>query len=255
MDSGFNLEGKVAIITGGSRGIGRATALAFAEEKSKVAVASRKLPDLKAVVKEINALGGEGLAVVAHMGKSEDIRNLVDQTVNHFGRIDILVNNAASNPAIGPSEDMEERTWDHVMNVNLKGVFLLTQLVGRLMIKQGGGKIINISSTGGIKPGQNGLLAYNVSKGGIIMMTKALAQEWGKYNIRVNVVAPGLVETHLAEALYNDEEYGKRVLQSVSMGRLGQPDEIASVILFLASQASNYMNGATVVVDGGRIYH
>lgn len=255
MSYDFKLKGKVVIVTGGSRGIGKATALAFAGEKSKVVIASRKLPDLEAVVKEIKAAGGEGLAISTHMGKYEDIQNLVNQVIERFGRIDVLVNNAGSNPAIAHPEDLEERTWDHVMNINLKGVFLLTQLVGRQMIKQGGGKIINIASTGGIKPGMEGLLAYETSKAGVIMMTKVMAAEWGKHNIRVNVVAPGLVATNLSVALVEDPEYSKRVLGSVSLGRLGKPEEIASVILFLASQGAEYMNGATIVVDGGRIYH
>lgn len=255
MNCDLNLEGKVAIVTGGSRGIGKAAALALAKAKCKVIIASRKLPDLETVCKEINGLSVDSLAVATHMGKMEDIQNLVNQTISHFKRIDILINNAASNPALVPSEKLEERTWDHVMNVNLKGVFFLTQLVGRLMIKQSSGKIVNIASAGGIRPGQDGLLAYEVSKAGLIMMTKALAKEWGKYNICVNTVAPGLVDTHLSAALSQDPAYRQIVLQSVALGRLGTTDEVANIIAFLSSPLSNYITGATIVVDGGRIYH
>lgn len=249
------MEGKVAIITGGARGIGKATALALARAKCKVVVDDRKLEDLEHVTKEINDLGAESLAVAAHMGKMEDLHTLVNKTMDCFGRIDILINNAATNPALGPSEDLEERTWDHIMNVNLKGLFFLTQLVGRVMIKQGGGKIISIASGGALHPGRDGLLAYEVSKAGVIMMTKALAKEWGKYNICLATVAPGLVETRLSEALSKDPVYRQKVLDSVALNRLGTSEEIAGIITMLASPIGNYVTGTTIVVDGGRTYY
>jgi dehydrogenase/reductase SDR family member 4 len=255
MSNELNLEGKVAIVTGAARGIGKVTALALAQAKCKLVLDDRKLPDLDGVTKEINDLGAECLAVAAHLGKIEEVKHLVNEAINRFGRIDILVNNAATNPAIVASENLEERTWDHIMNVNLKGTFFLTQSVGREMIKHGGGKIINIATAGVIRPGQDGLLAYEVSKAGLIMMTKALAKEWGKYNICVTAIAPGLVATQLSEALAKDPVYKQTVLNSVALGRLGTPEEIAGMIIALASSLGNYVTGTTIVVDGGRVYH
>lgn len=250
----FNMEGKVSIITGGSRGIGREVALALAGAKSNIVIASRKLPDLEGVVKEIKSLGVQAEAVATHLGHPEEIKNLVKVAMERFGRIDVLVNNAASNPALVPTIDLEERTWDHIMNVNLKGTFLLTQLIGRQMINQGGGKIVNISSVGGIKPGADGLLAYETSKAGLIMMTKMLAKEWGKFKINVNAVAPGLIETAFSKDLYEDEARRNEILQVSAIKRLGKPEDVAAMVLYLACPLSDYMTGQTVVVDGGRVF-
>lgn len=250
----FDMKGKVSIITGGSRGIGKEAAVALAGAGSDIVVASRKIADLEQTVREIESLGVRAMAVATHLGHPEEIKNLVNQAMEKFGHVDVLVNNAASNPAIAPTTELEERTWDHIMNVNLKGTFLLTQLVGRQMIKQGKGKIVNVSSVGGIKPGADGLLAYETSKAALIMMTKMLAKEWGKYGLNVNAVAPGLIETSFSKDLYQDEKRREEILSVSAIKRLGKPEDVAALILFLACPLSDYMTGQTVVTDGGRVY-
>ncbi|MBI2909357.1 MAG: glucose 1-dehydrogenase [Chloroflexi bacterium] len=246
----FSLAGRVAIVTGGSRGIGRAIALALAEAGADVVVASRKLPDLESVAGEITALGRRSLAIAAHMGRSEDIENLVSTVRQEFGRIDILVNNAGTNPVFEPLLKSEERAWDHIMNVNLKGYFLVSQAVARTMITQKKGSIINVASVGGLRP-LIGLGIYSVSKAGVIMLTRALAGELGKYNIRVNALAPGVIQTRFSEALWGNPEILRRTVESSALGRIGQPEEIAGAALYLASDASSYVSGQTIVLNGG----
>ena len=204
----LSLEGKVAIVTGGSRGIGKAIALTLADAGADVVVSSRKLADLELVAEEIRGLGRRSLAVAAHVRESEDIRNLVEKVKSEFGRIDILVNNAATNPAMGPLVDMEEKMYDQIMNTNLKGYTLMSQLVAKQMISQGGGSIVNISSILGVTP-DKGLGLYCISKAGIIMLTKAMAKELGEYNIRVNGIAPGVIQTRFSQALWEDEQLMK----------------------------------------------
>jgi dehydrogenase/reductase SDR family protein 4 len=235
----FSLEGKVALVTGGSRGIGRAIALAFAENGADVAVSSRKLPDLEVVAEEIKARGRKSMAVASHIAKLEESTNLVEKVKAEFGRIDILVNNAGTNPYMGPLIDAEEWAWDVTVNVNLKGPFMLGQLVARVMREQGGGNIINISSTAGINPSM--LHIYSVTKAGLIMLTRVMAMEWGKYNIRVNAIAPGLIKTRFSEALWKGTPAEEHA---------GKPDDIAGAALYLASDASKYVSGETVVVSG-----
>jgi len=245
----FSLDGKVALITGGSRGIGRATALAFAHAGADVAVTARKLPDLEKVVAEIKALGRRSLAVSAHMGKMEDIPRLVKEVVAYFGRIDILVNNAASNPNMASALDVDERAWDVIMNTNVKGAFFLSQAVARVMKEHGGGCIINVASAGGIRP--HILPAYSISKAALIMATKAMAVEWAKYGIRVNAVAPGLTHTRFSEALWGNEENLEMLMDRVPMKRFAEPEEIAGAMVYLASPAASFVNGAVLSVDGG----
>ena len=247
--SKVSLEGKVALITGGSRGIGRASALAFADAGASVVVASRKLPDLEGVVKEIEAKGVKGLAVASHVAKIEDSQSLVEQVKAEFGRIDILFNNAGTNPYYGPLLNAEEWAWDATMNVNLKGQFFLSQLVARMMKEQGGGSIINTSSVGGLRPSD--LNIYSVTKAAFIMLTKVMAKEWGQYGIRVNAIAPGVIKTRLSEQLWKDPEVGERAAKNRAMLRLGEPEEVGTVALFLASDAASYVTGETIIVDGG----
>ncbi len=250
-DSRFSLNGKVALITGGSRGIGRAIALAFAGAGADVVIAGRQLPALEEVVKEIKAKGSKGLAVASHVAKIEDSRNLVEKAKAEFGRIDILVNNAGTNPYFGPLVDAEEWAWDVTMNVNLKGPFMLSQLVARMMREQGGGNIINTASVAGLRASR--LNIYSVTKAALIMLTQVMAKEWGVYNIRVNAMAPGVIETRLSEALWKDPAKGKEAANNTTLGRIGVPDDVAGVALFLASDASGYVTGTTIVVDGGEI--
>ena len=237
--SKISLEGKVALVTGGSRGIGRATALTFAEAGADVAISSRKLPDLEEVAEEIKAKGMICLAVASHIAKIEESRTLVEKVKAEFGRIDILVNNAGTNPYGGPLIDAEEWAWDATMNVNLKGPFLLSQLVARVMREQGGGNIINIASAAGIRP--SALHIYSVTKAGLIMLTQVMAKEWGQYNIRANAIAPGLVKTKFSEVFWKG---------SPAEDRIPVPEDIAATALYLVSDASRYVNGETIVIGG-----
>jgi len=245
----FSLEGKVALVTGGSRGIGRAIALTFAEAGADVAITSRKLPALEEVAEEIKEKGRKSLAIASHVAKIEDSKTLVDRVKSEWGKIDILVNNAGTNPYYGPLLNAEEWAWDVTMNVNLKGPFLLGQLVAGLMREQGGGSIINIASIAGIIPSE--LNIYSVTKAGLIMLTKVMAKEWGQYKIRVNAIAPGVVKTRLSEALWQEPEKGEQAAKSKALGYIGLPEDIAGAALFLASDASSYLTGETILVDGG----
>jgi dehydrogenase/reductase SDR family protein 4 len=249
--SKISLDGQVAVVTGGSRGIGRASALAFADAGADVVVASRKLPDLEGVAGEIKAKGRKGLAVASHIAKIEESKNLVEKVMAQFGRIDILMNNAGTNPYYGPLLKAEEWAWDVIMNVNLKGQFFLSQLVARVMKEQGRGTIINTASVAGLRAGE--LSLYSVTKAGLIMLTQCMAKEWGQYGIRVNAIAPGIVKTRLSEALWKEPEVAKAAEQNCALLRLGEPDEVAGVVLFLASEAASYMTGETIVIDGGEL--
>ena len=255
--SQFGLEGKVAIVTGGSRGIGEATALAFAKAGADVVATSRKLPDLEKVAGEVEKLGRKSLAVATHIDRMEQIQPLVDRVVAEFGRIDILVNNAGTN-FFAPAIDMTPEGWDAVVNLDLKGLFFLSQACARVMKEHGGGKIINISSVSGLKV-QVPTGHYSIAKAGVIMATKVMALEWSQYNIRVNCIAPGAIETRLYGAIFallpEDEAKERReaARQRIPMKRVGEPREIADAVLFLASEASSYVTGQTFAVDGGSL--
>ncbi len=249
--SKVSLAGKVALITGGSRGIGRAAALTLADAGADIVITARKQPDLEAAAKEIEAKGRRVLAVSSHAAKTEEIKPLMDKVMAEFGRIDILMNNAGTNPYLGPLLKAEEWAWDVTMNVNLKGPFFLGQAVARVMKEQGGGVIINTASVAGIRPGS--LHIYSVTKAGLIMLTRVMAREWGQYNIRVNAIAPGVIKTRLSEALWKDPERGEHAAKETSLGRLGTPEDVAGVVLFLASDTSRYVTGETIAVDGGEM--
>ncbi len=245
----ISLEGKVALITGGSRGIGRAIALTFADAGADVVVSSRKLPDLEVVAEEIRAKGRKGLAVASHVAKLEESQSLVERVKAELGRIDILVNNAGTNPYMGPLIDAEEWAWDVTMNVNLKGPFFLSLMAARIMREQGGGNIINMASDAGINP--SALHIYSITKAGLIMMTRVMSRAWGQDNIRVNAIAPGVIKTRLSETLWKGPDGSERGGQGVPLRRLGVPEDIAGAALYLASDASSYVTGDTIVVDGG----
>ena len=245
----FSLEGKVALVTGGSRGIGKAAALGLARAGADVVVASRKLPDLEKVAEEIRGLGRKSLAVEVHVGRVEQIDNLVSKVKEEFGRIDILVNNAGTNPTMSQALEIEERAWDSIMNLNLKGLFFLSQAVARVMKEQGGGKIINIASTAGITP--DILPVYSISKAGVIMASKVMAQQWAQYNIRVNTVAPGLTKTQFSQALWSNPDILQAAMGRTPMQRIAEPEEIVGAIIYLASDASSYVTGQVLAVDGG----
>jgi len=248
--SKFSVPGKVALVTGGSRGIGRAIALGLAEAGADIILASRKLPDLEAVAHEISQKGRKALPVAANVRHLPEIDDLVKEAVTEFGHIDILVNNAATNPVFGSVFDMDERAWDVTMGLNLKGYFFLSQAVGRLMWDKGGGSIINVASEDAFRPGV-GAGVYSITKAGVVMLTQVLAQEWGQYNIRVNAIAPGIVRTRFSEALWSNPAVLELRKSNTALGRIAEPEEIVGCALFLASEASSYVTGQTILVDGG----
>lgn len=254
MDCSFlSLEGKVALITGASRGIGKAIAVAFADAGADLAIASRKLEDLEKVAGEIKTKGRKALCVPTHARKMDDLENLVQKTMEAYNRIDILVNNAATNPAMGPIVDTDEKTYDHIMETNLKGYFMLSKLAGKIMRDQKTGTIINISSAGGVSPAE-GLGPYCISKAGINMLTKAMALEMGPYNVRVNAIAPRIVKTKFSEALWSNEKLMKLEYQFTPLKCVATPEEIAQTALYLASSATNYMTGHVLVMNGGAFF-
>jgi NAD(P)-dependent dehydrogenase (short-subunit alcohol dehydrogenase family) len=250
--SRFSLEGKVAVISGASRGIGHASALALADAGASVVVASRKIADLEPVAEEIKAKGVKSMAIAAHIAKIEDSKALTEQVMKAFGRIDILMNNAGTNPYYGPIMNQDEKTYDITMNVNLKGLFFLSQLAARIMKSQGGGCIINTASIGGLRAGELGV--YCVTKAAVIMLTQVMAKEWGQYNIRVNAIAPGVIKTRLSEALWKDTAVSAKAVAQIPLMRLGEPEEVAGTVVFLASGAGRYITGETIVIDGGRVH-
>lgn len=245
----FSLKDKVALITGASRGIGEATAIGLAQAGADVAIVSRKLPDLEKVGEEIKKLGRKCLPVQAHLGKVEEINHLVKRVLEEFRKIDILVNNAATNPTMAQAIDVDERAWDSIMNLNLKGLFFLSQTVARAMREKGGGRIINVSSVAGITPDL--LPLYSISKAGVNMATKVMAQQWAQYNIRVNAIAPGLTKTRFSEALWKNPDILKMAMSKTPMARPAEPEEMVGAIIYLASDASSYVTGQIIAIDGG----
>ena len=246
-----DLRDRVAIITGASRGIGSAIADALADRGARVVLSSRKQADLDAEAERINARHpGAAIAVAAHAGNPADLERLVDTTLDRHGRLDILVNNAATNPYFGHTVDAGLGAWDKTFEVNVRGVFALTQLAVHKYLGEHGGVVVNVASVGGLRVAF-GLGIYNFTKAAVIHLTKQLALELGPRGIRVNAVAPGLVKTRFAEALWGNEEILKRVLESTALGRIGSPEEIGRVVAFLASDDASYMTGEVVVIDGG----
>jgi NAD(P)-dependent dehydrogenase (short-subunit alcohol dehydrogenase family) len=248
--SRFDLDGRVALVTGASRGIGSAIAEALAEQGATVVLSSRKQADLDDAAARINTRFPErAVGIAAHAGRPDDLQHLVDEAMNRFARIDILVNNAATNPYYGPMLGAELPAWDKTFEVNLRGIFILTKLVYAASMEQHGGAIVNVASVGGLRPGL-GLGVYNITKAGVIMFTRQLARELGG-KVRVNAVAPGLIKTRFAEGLWSNEAILDRVVTSNPMGRIGVPDEIAGAVVFLVSDAASYVNGEVLVIDGG----
>jgi len=245
----FSLEGKVAIVTGGSRGIGRVIALGFAEAGANVVVCSRTLTDLEKVAEEIEALGRRSLAVETNIAVKSEVDNLVEKTLEKFGTIDILVNNAAMN-IMRPLTELREDGWDKVMNVGLKGYYLCSQAVAKVMIEKNSGNIINISSGAAVKAAPM-LGAYSISKAGVVMLTQLLAADLARYNIRVNAIGPGMVKTGFSQPMWGNPDMLKVMESQIPLGRLAEPEEIMAVALFLASDASSYITGQTIYVDGG----
>ncbi len=245
----FRLDGRVAIITGASKGIGASIAQTFAANGAKVVVSSRKQAAVDEVVAEIQAAGGEALAVAAHVGDTQALDNLVKLAIEHYGRIDILVNNAATNPVFGPLEDSVD-AMDKIMQINVKAPLELAKFALPYLKAQSNSAIINISSVEAFIATE-GLGCYSVSKAALNMLTKSMAKEWGKYGIRANAICPGLIKTKFSEALWSNEAMLKYYLKQTPLGRIGEPQEIANLALFLASDASTYSTGAMFMADGG----
>jgi NAD(P)-dependent dehydrogenase (short-subunit alcohol dehydrogenase family) len=252
MGANFDLTGKAAIITGGSRGIGLAIAEAFAAAGARVALAGRKQAPLDEAAGAIRQAGGEALAVPAHTGDGAAVTALVERVVAEFGGVDILVNNAATNPHFGPILSAEESHWDKILDVNVKGYFRLAQACAPIMRARGGGKIINMASVAGLEP-QPMMGIYCVSKAAILMMTEVLAAELAGDNIQVNAIAPGFVKTRFSQVLWSTPDIHDRLVAAVPQRRMAEPEEIAGIAVYLASAASSFTTGATIVVDGGQL--
>ena len=249
----FNLTGKVAIITGASKGIGEAMARGMAEFGATVVVSSRKQAAVDVVAKQFQAEGLSAIGIECHVGNAEHRENLVEQVMAKYGKIDILINNAGTNPYFGPIHKMPENLYQKTMDVNINSAMALSNLVFPIMKAQGGGSIIHISSIEGFHATKL-MAAYNISKTALIMLGKNQAIEWGKHNIRVNTICPGYVRTKLSEALLSNEEVVKKFEANCALGRYSTPDEMAGLAVFLASDASSYMTGSTIVNDGGLLH-
>jgi len=246
----FDLGGKVAVVTGASRGIGAATARLLARHGARVVVSSRKVEDCEIVAREIREQGGEAHAMGCHIGDMEQIHALFARLDESFGRVDILVNNAAANPYYGHILDTDLGAFQKTVDVNIRGYFFMCVEAGKRMRSQGGGAIINVASVNGVRPGpMQGI--YSVTKAAVINMTQSFAKECGQFNIRVNALLPGLTRTKFATALTENEKARDYYLGFVPLGRMAEPEEMAGAVLFLASDASSYATGSCVTADGG----
>ncbi|MFC1895079.1 SDR family NAD(P)-dependent oxidoreductase [Thermodesulfobacteriota bacterium] len=251
MARNYDLDGKVAIVTGGGRGIGRAIALGLAECGAKVVVASRTREEIEAVADEIKQMGREARAVVTDLMITENITELIQETVNAFQRVDILINNAARS-FLRPLMELREDGYDKVFNTNVKAAFLLSREAARVMADQGGGRIINITTVGAVRGGA-GMGIYHASKAALTMLTKCMAVEWASLNINVNAVGPGLTKTAFSQPIWSNPDVEKGIVARVPKGRLAEPEEIVGAVLFLCSEDSGFITGQTVYVDGGSL--
>ncbi len=246
----FSLQNKVAIITGASRGIGFSIAHYFAAAGAKVVINSRNQERLDEATRRLREKGYEVTGVANNIGYPEGRQNLINQTVEKYGQIDILVNNAATNPVYGPIEETDLSLFDKILDVNLKAPFELSKLSLPFLRQSSAASIINVSSIAGLSP-EKGLGLYSVSKSALVSLTKAFAKEWGAYNIRVNAICPGLIKTKFSEVLWSDKEIEKKFLSELPLKRIGEEGEIGAMALFLASPASSYTTGSIFTVDGG----
>ncbi|MDP4284552.1 MAG: 3-oxoacyl-ACP reductase family protein [Bacteroidota bacterium] len=244
-----NVDGKVALVTGAARGIGRACALALAEAGADIALGLRDIDADNGMIKEIEAMGRKVLPLQMDVSKMDEIHAAFEKIKEHYQRVDIVVNNAGVAPE-NLAENVTEKDFDYTLNVNLKGTFFVSQAAGKMMIRQRYGRIINLSSQAGFValPGES---VYCMTKAGIAHLTKCLAAEWGKYNITVNAVAPTFIYTPGTEEYLANEESKKRVLSKIVLGKIGEPKDVANAVLFLASPAASLITGATLLIDGG----
>jgi NAD(P)-dependent dehydrogenase (short-subunit alcohol dehydrogenase family) len=248
----MDLKEKVAIVTGARRGMGKTHALALAKAGAKVVVSDISQEDCEKVVKEIEKNGGEALAIKCDVTQKEEVDNMVKVAVGKWGKVDILINNAGI-AQFFPFLEMKEEDWDRTININLKGYFLCAQAAAKEMAKQKSGVIVNIASVamGQVGIGFPNIAHYCASKGGIVGMTEALAIELAPYNIRVNAISPGMIETPMIDPVKQDKQSMEGLIARLPLHRVGKPEEVSNLVLFLASDASSYMTGSTVVIDGG----
>lgn len=246
----FDLSGKAALVTGASQGIGAAIAHGLAACGARVVASSRRQEAVDAVAAAIRAAGGQAEACAAHVGDPEQLRRLIEISADRCGGIDILVNNAATNPTFGPLASQSLDVFEKILSVNLKGPFELCRLAQPIMSARGGGSIINLSSVGGLRP-EPMLGLYSVSKAALISLTQVMAREWGAEGIRVNAICPGLVQTKFSQALWRDEATLRGFLERVPLGRMAQAEDVAPLAVYLASPASGYCTGAVFTIDGG----
>jgi NAD(P)-dependent dehydrogenase (short-subunit alcohol dehydrogenase family) len=248
----FDLKGKVAIVTGSSKGIGKSIAEALAEYGAQVVISSRSQEAVDAVADEFKAKGLEAIGIACHVGDEEQRKALVNKTIEHYGGVDILINNAATNPVYAPLEGVDDPVFDKIMDVNVKACFSFAKLCFPYMKEKKKGSIINIASVEGLKPNM-GLGLYGVSKAALIMLTKSQASEWGKYGIRTNAICPGLIKTKFSQALWSNEQLMKQVENHLPLRRAAEPIEMAGLAVYLASDASSFTTGAILNSDGGHM--
>jgi NAD(P)-dependent dehydrogenase (short-subunit alcohol dehydrogenase family) len=246
----FDLSGKIALVTGASRGIGQAIADLLAEQGAHVIISSRKQDDCEQAARAINDRGGSAEAQACHIGDLDQIRDLFGRIRERHGRLDILVNNAATNPYFGHILDTDPAAFQKTVDVNIRGYFFMSVEAGRLMRENGGGNIVNTASITALKPLQmQGI--YSITKAAVVNMTRAFAKECAQFNIRCNALLPGLTKTKFAGALFDNEKFYRHAVSAIPMKRHAEPDEMAGSVLYLVSEASSYTNGETLVVDGG----
>jgi NAD(P)-dependent dehydrogenase (short-subunit alcohol dehydrogenase family) len=246
----LSLHGKIALVTGGGRGIGKAIARRFAEAGANVVIASRKLENLEATAREFASLPGKVLPITCHVGRNEQIENLVREIETRVGPMNILVNNSATTLGQGQALAVTDEMFDKIVEINIKAALRLVRLIVPKMIERKSGSIINIASVAGLRPQPGGLL-YSLTKAALIMMTRSWAQEFGPHNIRVNAIAPGLVQTDLSEFFWKDDTRRRQYESATPLQRIGQPDEIAGLALYLASDEASFVTGQVLVADGG----
>ena len=246
----FRLNKKTAIVSGGSKGIGKAIALKYAQAGADVVICSRRKENLEAAVIEAESNGLSLIPIECNTSNFDSIQSVVDLTMDKFGKVDILVNNAATNPYYGPILNSEDSHWDKIFDVNVKGYFNFAKACSISMIKNNYGKIINVASIAAKTP-LEGLGVYNISKAAVVMLTKVLAKELGQHNIQINTLAPGLIKTDFSKALWENEDTYNKIVKSIPQGKMGTPEDISGMALYLASDASDFITGSIFTVDGG----
>ncbi|MCU0622703.1 MAG: SDR family oxidoreductase [Gemmatimonadaceae bacterium] len=244
-----SLSGRTALVTGATRGIGLAIVRGLAQAGARIVVSSRKADAVSAVVEALRQSGHDAVGVPAHVGRSDDVARLAEQSVAAFGGCDIVVNNAAANPVFGPVQDTSDDAFEKIMAVNLRGPFQLCRALLPHLARDKGA-IVNISSIGGVSPEQ-GLGIYSVSKAALISLTQVMAREWGPMGVRANVICPGLIKTDFSQTLWQDEKLMGRFLKAQPIPRIGEPEDVAGMAVFLASEAASYCTGGVYMVDGG----